>query len=211
MSRAFSILAFTFLVACPACSAKTPTDPSEKEGDDAVQESDLSGGAPKYLGQIAPGETKTTSYTDPPLYRAYGFTATGGDKITIDVKSTDYGDAMAWLTTTSWKSIAANDDASAKTLDSHIEYTIPAGTASKSYRVVFRDYDKLAASFDVTLAVQSAAPPPPPVPACDPDAETWRNYLGTSPAQCDVLVFSCAADRRAFNNTCGCGCELLSH
>ena len=125
MSRAFSILAFSFLV---ACSANAPTDPSGKEGDDAVQESDLSGGSPKYLGQIAPGETKTTSYTDPPLYRAYGFTATGGDKITIDVKSTDYGDAMAWLTTTSWKSIAANDDASAKTLDSHIEYTIPAGT-----------------------------------------------------------------------------------
>ena len=243
--RAHSIFAFALAGLVGAgCSAQTATDTTGKEGD-ATQESDLTGGSPKYLGQIAPGETKSTDYTNPPLYRAYGFTAKAGDKITIDVKSTNYGDAMAWLTTTSWKSIAANDDANAKTLDSHIEYTVPAGTASKAYRLVFRDYDKLAATFDVTLGVDPAVPPTcsdkgktyapgdhwnadddcntcectsagavsctSNVCVCNPEAEPWRSYVATSPSQCELVIFSCTADRRTFSNACGCGCELLSH
>lgn len=207
-------IAFALVCLAPlACASKTTAE----DGDlakDATQESDLTGGTPQYLGPIASGETKTVAYTNPPKYRAFGFSAAGGDKITIDVKSTNYGDAMAWITTTGWKSIVSNDDASAKTLDSHIEYTVPAGTASKSYRLVFRDYDSLPASFDVSLSIESATPPTPPTPpapACSPESEPWRNYVGTSTFQCSLIILDCPADRKMFHNACGCGCELLSH
>ena len=52
-------------------------------------------------------------------------------------------------------------------------YTVPDGTATKAYRIVFRDYDLLDATFTVKLAIKSA------VVACDPDNEPWNDYKGT--------------------------------
>lgn len=120
-------------------------------------ESELRLSGPRYLGTIANGETKSAYYYDPPRYRAYGFTAQGGDEITIDVTS-EYGDAMGWITTSSYDVLAANDDANSSTLDSHVTYTVPDGTPSRSYRIVFRDYDRLDATFDVTLHITSQEP-----------------------------------------------------
>jgi hypothetical protein len=207
-------------------------------------ESELRLASPKYLGPIANGETKSTYYNDPPRYRAYGFYAKGGDEVTVDVKSV-YGDAMGWITTSAFDVVAANDDASSATLDSKVVYKVPAGTASRAYRIVFRDYDLLDATFSVKLSIKAQAAvtcsyggntysPGASFPstdacntcscgttgivgctkraclACDPDNEPWRNYIGT-PTQCQTIRYVCATGQRSFQNTCGCGCESLSH
>lgn len=143
-------VAFTALV---GCSAEVP---HEKE-DVGTYESELRLVGPRYLGQIANGETKTSYYYAPPNYRAYGFWAKGGDEITAEVKSVN-GDAMAWLTYSSYDVVAANDDASRSTLDSKIVYKVPAGQASRAFRIVFRDYDMLDATFTVKVSIQSSAP-----------------------------------------------------
>ncbi len=192
--------------------------------------------------QIANGETKTNTYYNPPTYRAFGFTAKGGEEITIDVKSVD-GDAMGWITTSTFDVLAANDDASSRTLDAKVVYKVPAGTASKAYRIVFRDYDLLDATFTVKLTINSAnvvcsyggATYKPgdnfaasdecntctcsssgavgctkKACVCNPEAEPWRNYAGT-PTTCQTIRYSCPANKRSFQNACGCGCELLTH
>ena len=178
------------------------SDSASKESIDS-SESDLKLSSPQYLGQIADGETKTSNYRNPPRYRAFGFTASAGDQITVTVKSFD-GDAMGWITTSGYTVLAANDDASSSTLDSKVLYTVPAGTATKSYRIVFRDYDLLDATFSVKLAIKAA------VVACDPDNEPWNDYKGT-PTSCEVIRYSCPSGTKSFQNDCGCGCEDLSH
>lgn len=152
-SRAFvvagSVLAFAALAGCSS------SDASQKE-DVGTYESELRLSSPKYLGQIANGETRTAYYYDPPHYRSYGFTAKGGDEVTADVKSVD-GDGMGWITNSTYDVLAANDDASSSTLDAKVVYKVPAGTASKPYFIVFRDYDLLDATFSVKLSIKSGA------------------------------------------------------
>jgi hypothetical protein len=138
------------VAALTGCSS---SDAPQKESVDSY-ESELRLAGPRYLGQIASGETKTNHYTNPPKYRAYGFTAKGGDEITADVNSVD-GDAMGWITTSAFDVLAANDDASSATLDAKVVYKVPAGTTSRAYRVVFRDYDLLDATFNVKLTIKS--------------------------------------------------------
>ena len=199
-SRVFIIAGAAIALASLAgCSSP---DTSSKDNVDSY-ESELKLASPKYLGQIADGETKTVSYSDPPHYRAYGFSASAGDEITVTVKSVN-GDAMGWITNASYTSLAANDDASSSTLDSKVVYTVPAGTTTKAYRIVFRDYDLLDATFNVKLSIKAAAP------ACDPDNEPWRTYVGT-PTECQVIRYTCSSSKRSFSNDCGCGCESLSH
>lgn len=200
-----SIAALFAVVGLTGCSS---ADASKEAV--SSDESELRLASPKYLGQIASGETKTVQYSDPPHYRAYGFTAKGGDEITADVKSVD-GDGMGWITTSAFDVLAANDDASSSTLDAKVVYKVPAGTASRAYRIVFRDYDLLDATFNVKLTVKTAAPPPPPPPpACDPDSEWWRDYVGT-PTQCTTLRYSCHNGQVSFQNACGCGCQDPTH
>ena len=246
LSRAFAsagavvALASFALMGVAGCSSSSD-GPAEKEAVESY-ESELRLAQPRYLGQIANGETKTNYYYNPPRYRAFGFWAKGGYEITADVKSLN-GDAMGWITTSSYDVVAANDDASYSTLDSKVVYTVPAGTASRAYRIVFRDYDLLDATFTVKLSINSAAATcdyggttyqqgdgfpstdgcnacscgPAGVActkraclACDPDNEPWRNYVGT-PTSCQVIRYVCTATQRSFSNTCGCGCEELSH
>ena len=220
------------------CSSSTATP---KDNIDSY-ESELRLVTPRYVGEIANGETKTNYYYNPPRFRAFGFTAKGGDEITADVKSVN-GDAMGWITTSVYDVLASNDDASPSTLDSKVVYKIPAGTPSTSYRIVFRDYDLLNATFSVSLSVASTAvtcsyngetyTPGATFPAtdgcntcscstsgtaactkqacvCNPDAEPWRNYVGTA-ASCLTILYHCPATKRSFRNACGCGCELLTH
>lgn len=196
--RAVVVVGLAATTSLAGCSAE------QKSGDElatSAEELKLSG--VRYLGQIANGETRSTAYSEPPRYRAFGFSAKAGDEITIDVKST-YGDAMAWLTDYRYNALAANDDASPYTLDAKVTYTIPAGTTKRTYRIVFRDYDLLDATFDVKLSIKEAAPPPPP--ACDPAKEPWRSYKGT-PATCPVIRYTCAVGQSMFENDCGCGCQ----
>jgi hypothetical protein len=227
------------LVGGTGCSSSAA--PAKEEVDS--YESELRLSSPKYLGQIASGETKTTSYSNPPRYRAYGFTAKGGDEITADVASVN-ADAMAWITLSSFDVLASNDDASSSTLDSKVVYTVPAGAPSRAYRIVFRDYDLLDATFRVKLTIKAAAPVTcsdggatyavgATFPAsddcntctcsssgsvsctkkacvCNPEDEPWRNYVGT-PTSCQTIRYTCAANKRPFQNACGCGCEALQH
>lgn len=186
-SRAFALVVAAVgavglsLVGLTGCSsAEEPTKESVES-----YESELRLASPKYLGQIANGETKTNYYYNPPRYRAYGFSAKGGDEITADVKSLN-GDAMGWITTSSFDVVAANDDASRSTLDSQVIYKVPAGTASRAYRIVFRDYDLLDATFTVKVAIKSAA-----AVTCSYDGATY------SPGASFPSSDGC--------NTCSCG------
>ncbi len=188
------------LLAVAGCSSAEGADKSDVA---TSYESELRVTGPTYLGTISSGDTKTSYYSDPPKYRAYGFQAKGGDQITIDVSSEDGGDAIAWLTDSSYSdTYASNDDASSKTLDSHIEYTVPDGTPTTDYRIVFRDYDRLDATFTVSLDIKSSSPST----SCDPSDEPWRDYLYT-PAQCASVRYTCPSGSHAFQNACGCGCE----
>lgn len=151
--RGFVIVGVVSAVAVlTGCSS---SDAPQKEDVDSY-ESELRLAGPRYLGQIANGETKSNSYYNPPKYRAYGFTAKAGDEITADVQSLN-GDAMGWITTSSYDALAANDDASSSTLDAKVTYKVPAGTASRAYRIVFRDYDLLDATFTVKVTIKSGA------------------------------------------------------
>jgi Pacifastin inhibitor (LCMII) len=241
-SRSFcASLSVLGLVAIAGCSSNGTEAPAEKGNIDSY-ESELNSTTPRYVGQIASGETKTNYYANPPKYRAFGFTARGGETITVDVKSFE-GDAMAWITTTTWTALAANDDASSSTLDAKVVYKVPEGTPSRAYRIVFRDYDLLDATFTVKLSIDSGTvactyggktyKPGDSFPStdecntcscstngsvgctkkacvCNPEAEPWRDYLGT-PVTCQTIVVSCTTNKRPFQNACGCGCELLSH
>jgi hypothetical protein len=46
---------------------------------------------------------------------------------------------------------------------------------------------------------------------CNPAAEWWRRYAGTSPRQCALIDYSCPAFTKMFGNDCGCGCEQAEH
>ena len=151
---ALGVAVVSGLVAVAGCSSSSRA-PAEKESVESY-ESELRLAGPRYVGQITNGETKTNYYDNPPRYRAFGFTARGGDQITVDVRSAE-GDAMGWITTTSYDALAANDDASSSTLDSRVVFKVPAGTPSKAYRIVFRDYDLLDATFTVKLTIDSSA------------------------------------------------------
>jgi len=174
--------AVSALAALTGCSS---ADAPQKENAESY-ESELRLSGPRYLGQIANGETKTNYYYNPPKYRAYGFTAKAGDQITADVKSVN-GDAMGWITTSSYDAVAANDDASGSTLDAKVTYTVPAGTASRAYRIVFRDYDLLDATFNVKLSIKSSSAPT----TCSYDGDTYN------PGESFPSTDGC--------NTCSCG------
>jgi hypothetical protein len=201
------ILWFVALAALVGCSQASPAD----DGVDAT-ESDLKLKGTGYLGPINDGDTLTSPYSDPPEYRAYGFKASGGDSVTANVKSKD-GDAMAWITDASYNVLVANDDASSSTTNAKVTYKVPSSVSSKSYRIVFRDYDHADATFQVSLDIKSGSGSSsgsssggPPPPSCSPPSEPWRTYLG-SPTMCKVIRYNCPKGTHSFSNACGCGCE----
>jgi len=139
-------------LAAVGCSSSSGSK-EEESVDSAQNELKLYG--TRYLGKIYSGESRTGTYDNPPRYRSYGFDAKGGDEITIDVKSV-YGDAVTFLSNSTYNVLTQNDDANANTLDSHIFYKLAAGKPLASYRIVFRDYDLLDATFTVKLSIKSA-------------------------------------------------------
>jgi hypothetical protein len=157
------VSAFAAIAGC-STSSGTEKDPV----DTATTENELRLSGTKYLGKIKSGETKTGYYSAPPTYRSYGFDAKGGDELTVDVKSV-YGDAMAWITDSNYNVLAFNDDATSATLDSRIKVKIPANRPARSYRIVFRDYDMIQATFKVSLLIQNAAPA-----TCSYDGQTFN-------------------------------------
>jgi len=199
-SRLFACVALVAgLVAVAGCSS-SKASPQEKDSVDSY-ESELRLAGPRYLGQIANGETKTNYYANPPKYRAFGFTAKGGDEITVDVRSAE-GDAMGWVTTSSYDALASNDDASANTLDAKVVYKVPAGTASRAYRIVFRDYDLLDATFTVKLSIDGSAV------ACTYEGTTYKPG-DTFPAtdECNTCTCSSSGNVGCTKKACTCDPE----
>jgi hypothetical protein len=227
------VIALSSIVACSSSTEK-------EEVDVAAVESELKLSGTRYLGRIQNGQTRSGYYFNPPRYRSFGFEASGGDEITVDIAS-PMGDAMGWITDASYKVLAYNDDASYTTLDSKVVYKVPSAQPRRSYRIVFRDYDLLDAHFSVSLSVVAAEPitceyngntysEGETFPSsdqcndctctsggvgctkracvCNPNNEPWRSYIGT-PQQCMVIRYTCPANRRSFQNACGCGCEDL--
>lgn len=202
------LLGVTVSLASLALGGCAASDNGSKE-EVGTYEGELKLSSPKLLGTIANGETKSGYYYNPPRYRAYSFAAKAGDQITVDVHSVE-GDAMAWITDSGYNSLAANDDANSHTLDSHVTYTVPSNSLKTSFRIVFRDYDLLDATFDVHLQIQSAKGPTDPTDpdpgTCNPANEPWRTYKGT-PSTCPFVRFTCPVGTANFQNACGCGCE----
>lgn len=197
IKRAVVALGFASVAVLAGCAAQT-TDGSNEKAESI--ESDLRASSVKVLGTIDSGSTQSVTYTKSPYYRAFKFTAKGGDEITATVVSTDgNGDAIAWLTTPTFGVYAMNDDATPDTFDSKVVYKVPDSAPTRTYDLVFREYGGARSTFDVTVTVK------PPAPACDPEHEPNLNYIGT-PQNCSVIRFVCPIGTKSFLNACGCGC-----
>jgi hypothetical protein len=126
------------------------------------------------VGSLDYGQTSaSTKYTHTPRYRAFKFAGNQGDLVDVWVRSTDGGDAVAWLLDNSFHVVASNDDADDTTFDAHISTTLPAN-ASATHYIVFRDYYTDPAHFTVTLAGGAATP------ACQIDDDCAGFHAGTS-------------------------------
>jgi hypothetical protein len=172
------VVAFAALSGCS-------TESSGKESDDVGSiESELKLSGTRYLGKLTNGESRTGYYYNPPRYRSFGFDAKGGDEITVDIKSFE-GDAVGYITDSKYTVLAYNDD-HGNSLDSQVTYKVPASQGARSFRIVFRDYDLLDATFTVKLDIQSAV-----TTTCAYDDETY------SPGDSFPSTDGC--------NTCTCG------
>lgn len=106
----------------------------------------------KIVGSLDYGQTSaSTRYTKTPRYRAFKFAGNAGDLIDVWVRSTDGGDAVAWVLDNDFHVVGSNDDADDSTLDSHVNVALPAN-ASATHYVVFRDYWTDTAHFTVDVA-----------------------------------------------------------
>lgn len=158
-------VAIACLASALVAGCSTQGDDTREKTESSADELRLTG--TRYLGRIVSGQTRTGYYYTPPTYRSYGFDARGGDKITVDVKSV-YGDGVGYITDASYNVLAYNDDATQSTLDAKVTYAVPAGQPMTSYRIVFRDYDLLEATFSVKLSVETTA-----VPVCTYNGQSY--------------------------------------
>jgi outer membrane lipoprotein-sorting protein len=143
-----TLLACTFLAACAQGPKTSVTD--DFTGLDA--KADSFSYRMKIVGSLDYGQTSaSTRYTKTPRYRAFKFAGNEGDMVDVWVKSTDGGDAVAWVLDNGFHVLATNDDADDSTLDSHVTVTLPAN-ASATHYIVFRDYYTDTAHFTVDLA-----------------------------------------------------------
>jgi hypothetical protein len=147
--RRNSTLAFSVLALFAACSGGKPAPTDDLSGLASVDEkSDAFSHRMKIVGSLVYGQTSdAVAYTNPPRYRAFKFAGQVGDKVDIWVRSPD-GDAVAWLLSGSFRTLASNDDADDTTTDSHMTFTL---TANRTYYIVFREYSLADATFTVEL------------------------------------------------------------
>jgi hypothetical protein len=138
-----------FVVAC--AQQKTAVDDDFTSLDGMDQKSDAFSYRMKVVGSLDYNTTSSSvKYTSSPRYRAFKFGGSEHDNVDVWVKSTDGGDAVAWVLDNSFHVLASNDDADGNTLDAHVKLTLPAN-ASITHYVVFRDYSASAAHFSVKL------------------------------------------------------------
>ena len=139
-----------------ACAAQAPKDDSDDFSDLADAKADAFSTKLKIVDSLTYGqETASAHYTKTPKYRAYTFSAEGGDSIDVWVRSSN-GDPMTWVLDSKFKILAKNDDASDTDTNSHIDFTLPASTdtglpAPAVYYVVYRNATTDSADFTVKL------------------------------------------------------------
>ena len=181
------------------CSSARSADGAEGGENAESAESELRAlKSNEIVGTIQFGQTVgPLAYTEQPLYRALAFNGTKGASVDIWVRSSD-GDARAWLTSSSFSTLAANDDASLGDRDAHLVKTL---SKTGTYYIVWREKNREDATFRVSLNAPPAGPPPagpppagpPPGPGVDPFAAWMGGPLvatGTCQQQ-EVEPYSC--------------------
>jgi hypothetical protein len=143
------------------CGAKAPVDDSFADLAGVDMKADYFSYRLRLLGSLVSDQPVTASYSSRPRFRGYSFGAQAGTAVDIWVRSTDGGDAVAWLLDAQFKVIAKNDDADNTTYDSHLQAVLPTNGNSKSYYVVFRDYDLHRHHFTVTASLRGKMLGPP--------------------------------------------------
>jgi hypothetical protein len=176
-------LAFSVLALCAACNGGKPAPTDDLSSLSAVDEkSDAFSRRMKIVGSLAYGQTSdAVDYANPPRYRSFKFAGTAGDKVDIWVRSTD-GDSVAWLLSSSFKTLASNDDADDTTTDSHMTFTL---NATHSYYIVFREYSLIDSTFTVELSG----------PGCFMDGKEYKPGTGF-PSSDGCNVCSCLSSGR---------------
>ncbi|MDB4958381.1 MAG: hypothetical protein JWO36_5950 [Myxococcales bacterium] len=144
------------LAACAQQKTTLTDDFSDLSGQD--EKSDSFSYRMKIVGSLDYGQTSSSvHYTKTPRYRAMKFGGHAGDKVDLWVRSSNGGDAVAWVLDNTFHTLASNDDADANTVDSHISLTLPASPSITHY-VVFRDYDLLTSNYTIALTGAAAGP-----------------------------------------------------
>jgi len=149
---ALCVAAVTVTAACGGGKAEVDEDFSDLVGLD--EKSDAFSYRMKLLGSLDYGQTSDeVQYKNPPRFRAFKFGGHAGDQVDVWVRSTNNGDAVAWLLDDSYKVITHNDDAPEGGLDAHMTATLPANSDPSiiTYYIVFRDYDLHNKKFTVEL------------------------------------------------------------
>jgi hypothetical protein len=175
MTRRFALLLRRALVpstlALTACALEpSVADRSEPESwDDAIAKLPSSA----VLGGIQYGKPRDAQYAtdaDGTSRRAYRFDGEAGDEVSVRVRSiSGFGEAdpRAWLTTSTFKTLASSTDAGPWTKDAELRFTLP---KSGTYYVAFADEAKRPAgrfnAFEVR--VDSPARPPSTAPIAWP-------------------------------------------
>jgi hypothetical protein len=150
MGRIGVLGALSLLVAAcnqPGSSKSVPNDSFASAKSDSAWSADYCAGAIEYGHPIA------TMAADC-RYRMLWFDAKAGDAVDAWVRSSDGGDAVAWLLDAQFNVIAQNDDADENTVDAHVSAVLPANADAKvtTYYLAFRDYyGDTARSFTATL------------------------------------------------------------
>jgi hypothetical protein len=176
--RSFSLVpALVAALALPACA---PADDMELAEESAAlsRPSQMTLANMQIVGSLQYGQTSSVvNYKNPKMFRAFKFAGGAGDQVVVDVRSTNGGDAIAWVLDDSFEVIAMNDDKSSRTVDSHIEITLPAHE-SRTHYIVFRDYGFKAKKFKVELQGTVAPPSTDAIYACNVDADCEKVTAG---------------------------------
>lgn len=146
---AFGALGLVSLVGLSGCTTSNQDDAASSA------ESDLRLKGTKNLGWIKDGETKIATYENPPSYRSYSFSATGGDLVIVDVKSVDGDrDPVAYITNDRYTVYAQHDDTLPDDFDAHVVYKVPDTWGKRNFRIAFNDAANQPSQFAVTLTIK---------------------------------------------------------
>ena len=143
----------------------------------------------KLLGTMTDGQSSTVVYTKTPRFRGFTLPSSEGVKVDAWVRSTDGGDALAWILDEKFNVIVKNDDADDSTYDSHLQATLPASKTG-TYYLVFRDYNVHKHTFTVSLTETGGTPTTPAAP----------DTGSTTQAKAFVPLYTAAAGAFASNS-----------